>query len=177
MVLITIVNGVYKPTNITGGPHIVWELQSKTKGSEWFPPCQGQQGRGGEGQLTENHVLKSTKNTTLTWYLGISSSKCKIPHLSVDDFPIKPSIYSLCFFHNTHKLPKKTCKKIRQVFFTSLSSCSNNCSSISPKNISQLKSRTSDSCLRSSGHENLGVSMFRTPKIRGNSAMWGPRFR
>jgi len=24
---ITIVNGVYKPTNITGGPHIVWHME------------------------------------------------------------------------------------------------------------------------------------------------------
>ena len=30
MVLITIVNGVYKPTNITGGPHIVCEFSQNS---------------------------------------------------------------------------------------------------------------------------------------------------
>ena len=31
MVLITIVIGAYKPTNITGGPHIVWDVETISK--------------------------------------------------------------------------------------------------------------------------------------------------
>ena len=37
VVLITIVTGAYKPTNITGGPHIVGEPTSMVKRQDWSP--------------------------------------------------------------------------------------------------------------------------------------------
>ena len=63
MILITIVTGAYKPTNITGGPHIVYIYISKLIGAKnHIPQLHPQVGT----LYVQDHMLKGFKQRVKT---------------------------------------------------------------------------------------------------------------
>ena len=156
-----------------GGPTLYESYSQKRKAPNDSHPARAR----AEKDNWQKIILKSTKNTTLTWYLGMSSSKWTSPHLSVDDFPINPSIYSLWFFHNTHTLPKKNAKTSARFFSPRWA--------LVPTTAVPFPRRTSHSWRVAPAIAAWGQAVMKTienldvpnAKNKGNIAMWGPRFR